>query len=188
VNIYRNSLHSNGNLGLDLAADGVTLNDPGDVDTGPNARQNFPLLNNIITADGGATSTINGSLSSTAGDTFRIEFFANDSCDPSTFGEGELFIGSQNVTTDGSGNAMIAFGGASSFVGRPFITATATNLFTSGTSEFSFCMQAITPSAVQLEQVNSQTNSFWTVGLVSVLVALCTLTLLAWRKTRPVWF
>lgn len=185
VFVARNSVHSNGNLGLDLAANGVTLNDPGDIDTGPNALQNFPLLNNIITGDSGATSTINGSLSSTASANFRIEFFANDSCDPSTFGEGETFIGSQNVTTDGSGNATFAFGGASSFVGRPFITATATNLSTNNTSEFSFCVQAITPAAVQLEQVSSQTNSFWTIGLVTVLVALCTLTTLAWSKKRP---
>ncbi len=69
VNIHRNSLHSNGDLGLDLAANGVTLNDPSDVDTGPNALQNFPLLTSIVSGDGGATSTITGSLSSTASTT-----------------------------------------------------------------------------------------------------------------------
>ena len=40
--IQRNSMFSNGELGIDLADDGVTLNDAGDGDTGPNRLQNFP--------------------------------------------------------------------------------------------------------------------------------------------------
>src|SRR5439155_23705880 len=37
-----NRIFSNAKLGIDLGGDGVTPNDPGDSDTGPNDYQNFP--------------------------------------------------------------------------------------------------------------------------------------------------
>ena len=40
----RNSTHSNSNLGIDLAPAGVTPNDDGDPDTGPNELYNFPVV------------------------------------------------------------------------------------------------------------------------------------------------
>ena len=47
-------------------------------------------------------------LNSSAAETFRIEFFANSSADPSGYGEGQRYLGFANVATDGAGNATIS--------------------------------------------------------------------------------
>ena len=52
--IFRNPLSDNTGLGIDLADDGVTLNDPGDGDSGPNDLQNSPELTSAASG-GGAT-------------------------------------------------------------------------------------------------------------------------------------
>ena len=43
-NAQGNAIHSNAELGIDLNNDGVTPNDPGDADSGPNGLQNFPEI------------------------------------------------------------------------------------------------------------------------------------------------
>src|SRR6185436_4511693 len=84
-------------------------------------------------------TTVNSTLNSTANTQFRIEFFANNSCDPSTFGPGQTFIGAANVTTNGSGDASLAQMFAGLSFGQ-FITTTATDP-AGNTSEFSQCRQ-----------------------------------------------
>ena len=44
VRVQGNSIYANGGLGIDLGGDGVTANDTGDPDSGPNYLQNFPVL------------------------------------------------------------------------------------------------------------------------------------------------
>ena len=51
--ILSNSIFSNGGMGIDLANDGRTLNDPKDPDSGPNSRQNFPELASAVKSSGG---------------------------------------------------------------------------------------------------------------------------------------
>jgi hypothetical protein len=123
--IRRNSIHSNSALGIDLDTPGVTPNDAGDPDTGANNLQNFPILNLVTYNSGSNQTTISGTLNSTITDVFDIDFFANTVADGSGFGEGEIYIGTLSVSTDGTGNTPFS----ASFTGnyRPFfITATAT--------------------------------------------------------------
>ncbi|MBK7664783.1 MAG: tandem-95 repeat protein [Sterolibacteriaceae bacterium] len=101
--IVRNSIHSNGLLGINLGAAGVTANDNGDGDTGANNLQNFPVLTSAVTT--GAQITITGTLNSTASTSFRIEFYSNVTGDGTGYGEGQTLIGITDATTNGSGNA-----------------------------------------------------------------------------------
>jgi uncharacterized repeat protein (TIGR01451 family)/CSLREA domain-containing protein len=135
--IRQNSVFSNGSLGIDLgAADGVTPNDGCDSDIGANRLQNFPVLT-LVSSSAGST-TIQGAVNSAPNTTFTLEFFSNDVCDPSGFGEGQTFIGSTTVTTDGNCTASFTFTTTTAPAGQPFITATATDPG-GNTSEFSAC-------------------------------------------------
>ena len=133
ISVLGNSIFSNGGLGLDLNNDGVTLNDLGDPDTGPNNRQNFPTINTVTISGGSATIT--GALNSIASTTFRLEFFSGSKGDASGFGEGETFLGFGNVTTDAGGNASYVVTFPVATTARAF-TATATDP-NGNTSEFS---------------------------------------------------
>jgi hypothetical protein len=144
--ILGNSIFSN-NRGIDLNNDGVTPNDVGDGDTGSNNLQNYPILT-AVTSGGGST-TIAGNLNSTPSMSFRIEFFANTALDNSRFGQGQTFIGSTTVTTDGGGNTSFSVSTGSATPSGQFITATATNNTTNDTSEFSQGVTVNGPETLQ---------------------------------------
>ncbi len=139
--ILGNSIHSNGNgigdIGIDLANNGLTQNDPGDPDLGPNSLQNFPELSGAQANS--VDTTVQGTLDSDGpGDTYRVELFSNAICDLSGNGEGRTFLGTTEQVADGTGDlsfdAVVAPAGTTEL-----ITATATNLTTGDTSEFSAC-------------------------------------------------
>jgi len=132
--ILSNRIFSNSYMGIDLKGDRVTPNDVGDGDAGPNNLQNFPVITSV------AGGIIKGTLNSLPNTAFRLEFFSNSTCDPSGHGEGETLLGSTEVTTDGDGDATfeVSFSGAGTNV-----TATATNLSTNDTSEFSACFAGL---------------------------------------------
>jgi hypothetical protein len=131
--LLANSVHSNGGLGIDLGADGVTPNDPGDGDTGANNLQNFPVLTSV--SSGGGYTNIQGELNSTPESTFSLQFFASAQSDPTGYGEGETYLGTTGVTTDAAGTALFAV----SFPGEVplgyVVAATATDAM-NNTSEF----------------------------------------------------
>src|SRR5262249_9769025 len=73
-NVIRgNSIFNNDGLGIDLGGDGVTPNDPLDADPGPNGLQNFPVITSA-SGDGGQT-VVQGTLNSTPGTTFTLDFY-----------------------------------------------------------------------------------------------------------------
>lgn len=132
-----NSIFSNTSLGIDLANDrNPAPNDAGDLDTGANNLQNYPIITSAKVNAGG--TTITGTLNSTANTTFRIEFFANGACDPSGHGEGALYFGSTTATTDASGNVSFSASFPNALPAGQVITATATDP-AGNTSEFSAC-------------------------------------------------
>lgn len=136
VAIVGNSIYLNSGLGIDLGNTGVLANDTLDTDNGANNLQNYPVLTNALCD--GTTTTVQGSLNSTASTTFRIEFFRSSVCDSSGYGQGKSYLGFTNVTTSASGIANFNIGFATGPVVGNYISATATD--TNGnTSEFSAC-------------------------------------------------
>ena len=126
--IRGNSIYQNGGIGIDLSGDGPTPNDPLDVDGGPNGRQNYPIINSAVpTAPSG--TQVQGTLDSAASTAYILDFYASPACEarPQDFTEGLLYLGSENVVTDGAGH--VAFDVALDFtieVGQP-VTVTATD-------------------------------------------------------------
>jgi hypothetical protein len=123
-------------LGIELTPYGVTANDPGDSDTGPNNLQNFPVLNSATSS--GGTTTVMGTLNSAASTSFTLEFFANAACDRSGNGEGQRPLGQIVVATDASGNIGFVANLSIQVPPGQLITATATDPG-GNTSEFSSC-------------------------------------------------
>ncbi len=140
--ILRNAIYGNAGLGINLDGGtedgfGVTGNDTGpphDTDTGANDLQNYPVLTSAAT-NGVDSITIDGGLTSTASTTFRIEFFASTTFDPSGYGEAERYLGYADVTTDITGGLVFSVPLSVSVNAGEFITATATDA-AGNTSEF----------------------------------------------------
>jgi CSLREA domain-containing protein len=137
-----NFIHDNGGLGIDLGAVGVTTDDPGDADTGPNMLQNFPVL--TMATSNGSSTIIMGSIDSTMTDSnypLILEFFSNPACDDSGHGEGQHFLGFRSVSGPGPFTAMLPVGVP---LGHTVVTATATDSL-DNTSEFSACVTVTEP-------------------------------------------
>lgn len=137
-----NSIHSNGELGINLVGIGVTENDNTDADTGPNGIQNHPLLSGAVLRT--AATEIHGTIETLPDATFTLDFYGNDVADASGHGEGRTWLGSVDVTTDPSGFA--AFAARVGPTVQRFISATATDADGS-TSEFSVTREALDMSA-----------------------------------------
>jgi titin len=156
--IRRNSIANQTGLGIDLrGTTGVTANDSGDADTGPNNLQNFPVLTSALLISG--TTIVSGMLNSTPSTTFDIEIFDNSACDGSGNGEGLTFVTSTTVTTNAAGNGSFSVTVPSSL---NIVTATAADP-NGNTSEFSACTTAgaslITINDVAVIEGNSGTTT-----------------------------
>ncbi|MHB8973952.1 MAG: DUF4347 domain-containing protein [Pirellulaceae bacterium] len=177
--IRGNTIFNNAGLGIDLlGSNGATANDANDADNGPNNLQNFPVLANATVY--GADLHVVGQLQSTAATNFVIDFYWSPAGDPSGYGEGQTYIGSTNVTTNGSGNASfnLTFTGAGVPVGA-LLSATATKsnaLFTlfTDTSEFAQSRLAGSPLEATIDtnaaanQVAENAANGATVGITAL--------------------
>ena len=158
--ILGNSISANALLGIDLGSDGVTPNDPGDPDAGPNNLQNFPVLTSAQRE--ASRLTVQGSLQSLPNQRFRIEFFLNDTCPASEKGEGTRFLGSAAVTTDAAGQAAINVVFTTFNQKGDGVTAMATDP-SNNSSEFSACLPVAGSQTVDLgfNQVGNQLVLIW---------------------------
>jgi titin len=121
VTISANAMHGNGGLGIDLLPAGVTPNDAGDGDDGPNNLLNFPVLEPVAPR----------SVRARACAGCRIEVFLADSASSGAHGEGKELVASG--TTDGGGTVTLAMPDRAA---SQWVTATATDS-AGNTSEFS---------------------------------------------------
>lgn len=87
---------------------------------------------------------VSGTFSGDASTTYRLEFFSNNNCSGTGYGEGRTYLGYLTGTTNASGD--LSFGGAiyaPSIGGGESITSTATGTG-KNTTEFSACYTAAT--------------------------------------------
>ncbi len=129
--ILKNSTFSNGGLGIDLGATGVTANDANDPDIGVNNLQNFPVFSSVGLC--GPNLMITYSVPSIAPfSTFpiRVEFFIADAANQ----EGKTFLGADSYTAPGQ-VASIPAGGA--ILGTQIVATATDNAGAGNTSEFS---------------------------------------------------
>jgi hypothetical protein len=117
-----------------------------------------PIISSAVTD--GTVIDLAGTFQGPANTNFIIEFFQNTVCDPSGSGQGESFLGSQNVRTDNQGTATLTPSFTINVPLNRFITATGTVVesgtppVTSTTSRFSPCLSvAAATHAVQFSIV-----------------------------------
>ncbi len=113
-----NRFYANKGLAIDLGEDGVTPNDPGDGDGGPNQRLNFPEFRSVTPQ--AVTGRTCGSC--------RVEVYQTEVCGD-THGEGAVYLGTTVAPSSGIFSLSIT-----ASPGK-FITATATDP-QGNTSEF----------------------------------------------------
>ena len=137
--IFNNGIGGVDSNGVGLAIDlgnsstpaGQNPNDLGDADSGTtqfgNDFQNYPLITSAV-PEGGGTRVI-GTLNSLASTVFDLDFYSNPSCRarPRALLQAETYIGSTQVTTDGSGNASFNVLLATPIAAGAPVTASATN-------------------------------------------------------------
>lgn len=129
----------------------MTNNDADDLDAGANQSQNHPAIDLVSP---GANTVISGRLDSTPNTTFVLDFYSNNTADPAGHGEGQTYLGSATVMTNGVGVASFneTLIGVSTSVGD-VIASTATDA-AGNTSEFGVATAASRP-AIDLDANDS---------------------------------
>ena len=143
ASVVGNAIDLNGGLAIDLQArsgplvgDGVTKEDPMDMDEGPNTLLNSPILIDDYTT--GDSTFVVGCLHSKAGATFYIDLYAVEQCDPSGRGEGWRYLGRVTTQVNKLWNADFTLQVTPPLAEDTYVTATATSE-DGRTSEFSPC-------------------------------------------------
>jgi hypothetical protein len=141
IRIQGNSIHDNGELGIALGGSYPTppttpLTNDSVGHVGPNNFQNFPVL--TLASSSSTSTSITGSFSEATEQnaTLTLDFYANPTGSSSTYGQGQIYLGSRTVVTDASGNASFNAAFALGNLANDWVSATATDS-NGNTSEFS---------------------------------------------------
>jgi hypothetical protein len=101
------------------------------------------VINSVVT-DAAGVMTVDWSLDSSAGDHFRIEFLASDSCNGAGNAEGKFFLGETTVLVSATSKASGSNQMTNSAAAGQHVVVTATLLTAASvadaTSEFSTCV------------------------------------------------
>lgn len=158
--IRRNRIFGNRGLGIDLYPDGVTPNDEGDADTGPNRLQNCPILDKAVITPGAVL--VQGRLSSRPGASFRIDLYADDSKSPAAPGQAELLLGGTTLVTAADGQGAFDVLLPVAIPNGYAVTATATDV-SGNSSEFSPAFSASFDSSAPTLTI-SESSGFSVIG------------------------
>jgi Astacin (Peptidase family M12A) len=126
IAIRGNSMFSNGGLGIDLLNNGNNL-------------QNFPVITNAFGL--GGSTVVLGNFTNLANRTFLVDVYRSLAADLSGRFEGQFYVGTVSVTTDGSGHAGFSLTNNTANYAGQYFTATATSA-SGDTSEFSSALLA----------------------------------------------
>ncbi len=104
--IMWNRIHSNGGLGIDIEDDGVTPNDAGDGDAGPNDLLNHPVITSATGVVGSSMVSLDFDLQ--PGD-YLFHFHTNAvGADPTGFGEGQASVHARSLVGHPGGTGSLA--------------------------------------------------------------------------------
>ncbi len=121
--LTENRVFGNDTLNIDLGLDGLTPNDHGDSDAGPNGRQNYPVLTSVENVGDGFA--VEGTLDSNPETRYKVEFFTAEGAAR----EARKFMGSKTFRTDVEGQATFRFVNRDQRIPREHrMTATASDI------------------------------------------------------------
>ena len=152
--IVGNSIH-NQTIGIDLKIDGVSANDAGDADSGPNGMQNSPALTNarVVGTDLLVDALVN-STSAPGTQAFIIDVYKADA---SLVPQGTQYLGSSGCINTNLLNATITIPNVTGLAVGNNIVATATSYTSActsvndGTSEFSSTASIVSVSGASAD-------------------------------------
>jgi hypothetical protein len=110
-----NSIYKNGNLGIDLYPEGITLNHPNNDGTGPNDNQNYPvILSKTMISPG--QFMITGNLDAPPQpDKFMVEIYIAD-FNTSGIAQGKTYLGTVHPMTNGYWSDTLSFSATDSII------------------------------------------------------------------------
>lgn len=133
VDVRRNSIHSNGGLGIDVGA------------TGPGVPAGWSPIP-VVTGVDATANQVQGHFTAATLTSYTINAYASSGCDPSGYGEGRIHLGETVVTPIFTGPVNFTLSTTADIVGGEHVVATVT-MDAGSTSEFSTCLDSFNTPA-----------------------------------------